>query len=330
MVIPRIFQIATGYWASQVAYVAAKLGIADLLAEGPKSCDELVRLTGADHSAMARLLRALVSMGVLDQERDRFQLNQMGMPLCSGVPGSLRSMLLTLGEEHYHAWGRFLHSIQSGEPAFDRAYDAPLFQYLQSNRAAGETFDDAMNDFTRQAALACLLAYDFSGIQRIVDVGGGRGALIATLLRRYPMMTGVLFDFADVIKGARQDFIALGIEDRYRIIAGDFFESIPEGADAYLIKNVLHDWDDASAVKILQNCRRAMNDRAKLLVIEMVLQEQASEPFGNLLDLNMLVMSGGRERTEAEYRNLFEKAGFRLKGITATMAPVSVIEGAPA
>jgi hypothetical protein len=330
MVIPRLFQIATGYWASQAVYVAAKLGIADLLSQDSKSCDELARATGADHDSMSRLLRALVSMGVLDRERDRFQLNQMSMPLCSGVPGSLRSMLLMLGEEHYHVWGQLLDSVQSGEPAFERAYHAPLFQYLQSNLAAGATFNEAMNDFTRQAALACLLAYDFSGIQRVVDVGGGRGALISTILRQYPMTTGVLYDFADVIKGVRQHFNAVGIEDRCEIVAGDFFASIPDGADAYLIKNVLHDWDDASAVKILQNCRRAMNDHAKLLVIEIVLQEQASEPFGNLLDLNMLVISGGRERTEAEYRNLFEKAGFRLKGITATMAPVCVIEGTPA
>jgi O-methyltransferase domain/Dimerisation domain len=329
MVIPRIFQIATGYWASQVVYVAAKLGIADLLAEGPKTCDELAAAIDADDNAMGRLLRALASMGVLARERDLFYLNQIGLPLRRDVPGSLRSMLLTLGEEHYRAWGRLLHSVRSSEPAFDRAYGAPLFQYLQSNRAAGETFSDAMNDFTRQAALACVLAYDFSGIQRAVDVGGGRGALISTILRGYPMMTGILFDFADVIQGARQDFKD-GIEDRCEMIPGDFFESVPEGADAYLLKNVLHDWDDASTLKILRNCRRAMSDRAKLLVIEMVLQEQASEPFGSLLDLNMLVMSGGRERTEAEYRNLFEQAGFRLKGITATMAPVSVIEGAPA
>jgi hypothetical protein len=329
MSIPRIFEIATGYWASQAVYVAAKLGIADLLAEVSMSIGEIAYATGVDYNALSRLLRALVSVGVLAQENNHFHLSQIGMPLRSDVPGSLRSMVLTLGEEHYHAWGKFLHSVQSGEPAFNRAYDAPLFQYLQSHPAAGETFDSAMNDFTRQAALACVLAYDFSGIGRVVDVGGGRGALIATILRSYPQMTGILFDLAEVIQRRGQTAEA-AVEARYKAIAGNVFESVPEGADAYLVKNVLHDWDDASALTILQNCRRAMKDRAKLLVIEMVLQEGAPEPIGNLLDLNMLVMSGGRERTATEYRRLFEKVGFRLKGITPTTAPVSVIEGTPA
>src|SRR5579871_2114160 len=156
--IPRVFQIATGYWASQTVYVAAKLGIADLLAKGPKSCGELADATDADDNAMSRLLRALASLGVLAQKRDLFYLNEIGMPLRSDVPGSLRSMLLTLGEEHYRAWEKVLHSLRSGKPAFDRAYGAPLFEYLRSNRAAGGTFNDAMNDFTRQAALACVLA----------------------------------------------------------------------------------------------------------------------------------------------------------------------------
>lgn len=329
MLIPRIFEIATGYWSSQAVYVAAKLGIADLLAEGSMSADELASATGVDRNALVRLLRTLASLGVLTQARNHFRLSQIGMPLRRDVPASLRSMVLTLGEEHYHAWGRFLQSVQSGEPAFDRAYNVPLFQYLQSSRAAGDTFDSAMNDFTRQAALACILAYDFSGVELAVDVGGGRGALISAILRSYPSMTGILFDLPDVIQRTGQT-VETAIEARYETIAGDFFESVPEAADAYLIKNVLHDWDDASAVKILQNCRRAVKGPAKLLVIEMVLQEQPTEPFGNLLDLNMLVMSGGRERTEAEYRKLFEEAGFRLTGITATMAPVSVIEGAPA
>lgn len=185
-----------------------------------------------------------------------------------------------------------------------------------------------MNDFTRQAALACVLAYDFSGVQLAVDVGGGRGALISTILRSYPTMTDILFDLADVINRTGQT-VEAAVEARYKSIEGNRFESVRGGADAYLMKNVLHDWDDASAVRILQNCRRAMRDRAKLLVIETVLQEEATEPLGNLLDLNMLVMSGGRERTVTEYRKLFEKAGFRLKRITPTMAPVSVIEAVP-
>jgi hypothetical protein len=327
--LPPIFEIATGYWASQAVYVAAKLGIADLLAEGPKSSEEMARATGANGNAICRLLRALASLGVLAHEHHRFHLTEIGIPLRSGVPGSLRSMLLTLGEEHYHAWGRLLHSVKSGEPAFNRVYNAPLFEYLQSNAAAGETFNDAMNDFTRQAALACALAYDFSGIRSAVDVGGGHGALIGTILRCYPAMTGVLFDSATVLEKAGQQVKAAGIEDRCLVVAGNFFESVPQGAGAYLMKNVLHDWDDDSAVTILQNCRRAMGEDAKLLVIEVVLRAGSEESFESLLDLNMLVMSGGRERTEAEYRRLLENGGFQLTRITPTVASVSVIEGVP-
>jgi len=235
-----------------------------------------------------------------------------------------------LGEEHYYAWGKLLDSVQNGEPAFDRVYKAPLFGYLQNNSAAGETFHRAMDDFTRQAALACALAYDFSGIRSAVDVGGGHGALIVTMLRCYPEMTGILFDSADVLERARQNFKTAAVDDRGIVVAGDFFESIPQGADAYLLKNILHDWDDDSAARILRNCRRAINDRGRLLVIEIVLGTGTDDPFESLLDLNMLVISGGRERTESEYRRLFENGGFRLTSITQTMAGVSIIEGVPA
>jgi SAM-dependent methyltransferase len=252
----------------------------------------------------------------------------MGMPLRSGVPGSLRSMLLTLGEEHYHAWGSLIHSVKSGKPAFNGVYGSPLFEYLQSNSAAAATFNDAMTDFTRQAALACALAYDFSGIRSAVDIGGGHGALIATILRCYPLMTGVLFDSAAVLQDVVRKFKAGGIEDRCLAVPGDFFESIPPGSDAYLMKNVLHDWDDDSAVRILQNCRRALRHDSKLLVIEVVLGT-TEDSFENLLDLNMLVMSGGHERTEVEYRRLFKNGGFELTKITPTAASLSVIEGLP-
>jgi hypothetical protein len=328
--LPRIFEIATGYWASQAVYVAARLGIADLLAESPKSAEEIACATGANGDAICRLMRALAALGVLaTEDRHRFYLTDMGAPLRSGTAGSLRSMLLILGEEHFHAWGKLLHSVQSGESAFDRVYDAPLFEYLQSNTAAGETFQDAMTDFTRQAALACVFAYDFSGIRSVVDVGGGHGALMDAILRSHPGMTGTLFDSAAVIEKATQNFKAVRIEDRCQTVAGTFFESIPAGADAYLLKNVLHDWGDSPALAILQNCRRAMGDHARLLVIEAVLREDNGPPFENLLDLNMLVMSGGRERTEAQFRGLFEKSGFRLSKITPTMAPVSIIEVVP-
>jgi hypothetical protein len=328
--LPAVFEMATGYWVSQAVYAAAKLGIADLLADCPKSCEDIASATGAHCDSLLRLMRALASLGVVAMEEDHlFRLTEIGAPLQSGTPGSLRSMILTLGEEHYQAWGRILNSIQSGNPAFDSVFNIPLFEYLQRCPAAGDTFDAAMTDFTRQAALAIVAAYDFSPIANAVDVGGGQGALIGTILRTYPHMTGIIFDRPAVVVKAREQLVIAGIEDRFRALAGNFFESVPEGAEAYLLKNVLHDWDDDSAIAILKNCRRAMNDAGRLLAIEVVLPEPPDTSFGNLLDLNMLVMSGGRERTEAEYRRLFTASGFRLSKVIPTMAPISVIEAMP-
>jgi len=328
--LPAVFQMATGYWVSQVVYAAAKLGIADVLEEGPKTCEEIAMATGADGNSLSRLMRALASLGVLAMENDnRFRLTAIGAPLQSGMPDSLRSMILTLGEEHYQAWGGILHSIQSGKPAFDRVFRAPLFEYLQRSPAAADTFNDAMTDFTRQAALATVVAYDFSKMRTAVDIGGGQGALISTILRSHHGMTGILFDTANVVGKAREHLAIAGLEGRCQAIAGNFFESVPEGADAYLLKNVLHDWDDDSAIAILKNCRRAMSASGKLLAIEVVLSEPPGPFFENLLDLNMLVMSGGRERTEAEYRRLFEASGFQLTRRIPTMAPTSVIEAMP-
>jgi hypothetical protein len=328
--LPAIFEMATGYWVSQVIYAAAKLGIADLLADGPRTCDEIAAETGADVSSLLRLMRTLASLDVLAMEdHDHFRLTEIGAPLQSGLPDSLRSMILTLGEEHYQAWGGILHSIQSGSPAFNHVFKAPLFEYLQRTPAAADTFNDAMTDFTRQAALATVVAYDFSRMRSAVDIGGGQGALISTILRSYHGMTGIVFDAASVVGKAREHLAIAGLENRCQAIEGNFFESVPEGADAYLLKNVLHDWDDDSAIAILKNCRRAMNASGKLLAIEVVLPETPGPFFENLLDLNMLVMSGGRERTENEYRRLFEASGFQLTRRIPTMAPTSVIEAIP-
>jgi hypothetical protein len=328
--LPAVFEMATGYWVSQVIYAAAKLGIADLLAEGPRTCEEIAVATGADGSSLFRLMRALGSLGVLAMDDPYvFRLTEIGAPLQSGMPDSLRSMILTLGEEHFQAWGGILYSIQIGKPAFDRVFKAPLFEYLQRSPAAADTFNDAMSDFSRQAALATVVAYDFSKMRTAVDVGGGQGALISTILRSHRSMTGIVFDTPSVVGQARDHLAIAGLEDRCQAIAGNFFESVPEGADAYLLKNVLHDWDDDSAIAILKNCRRAMNASGKLLAIEVVLSEPPGPFFENLLDLNMLVMSGGRERTEAEYRRLFEASGFQLIRRIPTMAPTSVIEAMP-
>jgi hypothetical protein len=238
-------------------------------------------------------------------------------------------MVITLGEEHYQAWGELLHSIQTGKPAFDAIYDRPLFEYLKLNPPAADVFNAAMSNFTSQAALAVIVAYDFSGISNVVDVGGGQGAFIRSLLRSDQRIGGVLFDSSSVIESARLFIEADGLEYRCRAIAGDFFESVPHGSDVYVLKNVLHDWDDKSAVRILKNCRRAMDNSGKLLVIENLLPDSNDFPFPSLLDLNMLVMCRGKERTGPEFRRLFEASGFRLSRVVSTLAPVSIIEAIP-
>jgi hypothetical protein len=328
--LPAVFQMATGYWMSQAVYVAARLGIADLLAESPKSCEEIARETGADSGSLFRLMRALVTLGIVAVEDQRFSLTETGALLQSGMPGSMRSMVLTLGEEHFQAWGKLLHSIQTGKPAFNAIHGRSLFEYLGINPAAADVFNAAMSDFTRQAALAAMVAYDFSGISSVADIGGGQGAFIRCLLRSNQRISGVLFDSSSVIESAKPFIEADGLARRCRAIAGDFFESVPRGNELYVLKNVLHDWDDESALAILKNCRRAIDDSGKLLVIENVLPDANEVSFGSLLDLNMLVMCGGQERTGAEFRRLLQASGFRVARVLATMAPVSIIEATPA
>jgi hypothetical protein len=325
-----IFRMATAYWASQAIYVAAKLGVADALGEGSKSGDEIASATGANSKSLARLTRALVALGVLSvDDEGRFRLTGTGALLQSGMPGSMRSMILTLGEEHYQAWGKLIDSVKCDKPAFDEVYGRPLFEFLAENSAAARSFNEGMTDLTSQMALAIVLAYDFSGIYVAADIGGGHGVLLDSILRSNPSVTGILFDSDKVIAGAIPDMGAKSIGDRRQSIHGDFFDSVPEGADVYILKNVLHDWSDDRAIRILKNCRRAMGSQAKLLVIEMVLPLLDDPAFGSLLDLNMLVMSGGQERTKDQYCSLLQESGFRLTRVIPTVAPVSILEAMP-
>jgi O-methyltransferase domain/Dimerisation domain len=325
-----VFRMATAYWASQTIYVAAKLGIADVLGEASKSSDEIASATGANGNSLARLTRALVGLGLLAVDDDgRFRLTGIGASLQSGMPGSMRSVILTLGEEHYHAWGKLIDSVKCDTPAFNNVFRRPLFEYLAENSTAAKTFNEAMTDLTSQMALATILAYDFSGSRVVADIGGGHGVLLDSILRTNPSTQGILFDSEQVIAAAGPHIWTKGVGDQRQSIGGDFFESVPEGADTYILKNVLHDWSDDQAVRILKNCRRVMDSQAKLLVIEMVLPLSDDAVFGSLLDLNMLVMSGGRERTKDEYCSLLGKSGFRLTQVIPTLAPVSILEAMP-
>jgi hypothetical protein len=327
---PPLFQLASGYWISQAVYVAAKLGIADVLKDGAKSSSEIAFATGADDVSIARLMRALCAVGVFRANgKGKFTLTGLGKPLRSCVPGSLRSMVITLGEVHYAAWAHALESVKTGAAAFPHAFGAKMFDYLGRESEAGNTFNRAMSDYSALSACAVLLSYDFSGVRSIVDVGGGCGTLLTGVLQMYPSMQGTLFDTRSVIAAAQENLKTHACRDRCTLVSGSFLECIPCDADAYLLSSVLHDWDDECAIRILENCRRSMRTQSKVLAVEFVVPTGEEKSFSKLLDLNMLVMNGGRERTELEYRDLFDAAGLKLRRIIPTLSPLWVLEGTP-
>ncbi|MCG8363525.1 MAG: acetylserotonin O-methyltransferase [Pseudanabaenales cyanobacterium] len=331
-VFSAILPMLNGHWVSQAVYVAVKLGIADLLKEGDRNCEELAKITNTNPRALYRLMRVLASMDIFaEQEGGCFTLTPLAACLQSDVSGSVRSLVITAGES-YHAWGHLLYSIQTGESAFEHLHQMNLFEYLQKNPESGKMFDHAMTNFLARegAAIAANIAtnYDCSSIHTLVDVGGGQGSLIASILQAKPMMQGILFEQASVIEGAKPLIKAEGVIERCQLVAGDFFESVPSGGDAYMLMRILHDWDDERAIAILKNCHSAMRENGQLLVIEQVIPPGNEPCFSKLSDLNMLVMcSGGRERTKAEYRVLFEAADFQLTQIITTSSDLNIIEG---
>jgi hypothetical protein len=328
-----LFRMTTGYYVSQAIYAVAKLGIADLLSDGPRRPDELAKAAGTDGDALRRVLRLLASVGVFTEEADgEFALTSIGTCLRSGVPGSMRAVVLLFGRGiAQQAWGDLMHSLRTGEPAFSHVFGMDPFAYMAQHPDEAATFDAAMAGFTRQTAIAVAASYDFSPFRRIVDVGGGSGALVAGILQANPALTGVLFDLPHVAERAKASIAALGLADRCAVVGGDFFKGVPEGGDAYLLKHVIHDWNDVRAAEILQSCRRAMGSAARLLIIEGVYppridQSEASRGAA-ANDVNMLVCTGGRQRSEAEFRALYEAAGLKLTRIVPTEARVGVIEG---
>jgi O-methyltransferase domain/Dimerisation domain len=324
---PLLFQMASGYWLSQALYVAAKLEIADLLKDGAKSSAELATATCSEPSALFRVLRALSSAGVLSQiNKERFALARLGQALRSDVPGSLRNIVITLGEIHYQACGELLHAVRTGSPAFNRVFGASLFEYLQRNPQAGHAFNQGMTDLSYLLARAVLLAYDFSQIASIVDVGGGEGELLRSILELYPEMIGTVFDLPNELCSTRCNANGSG---RYSYVPGNFFDSVPENAEAYLLCGVLHDWSDELAGGILRNCRKAAAKNGRLLIVETVVPETNSASFSKLLDINMMTMTHGRERTKSEFQMLLRGADFRLNRIIPTLAPQSIIEAIP-
>ena len=324
----QLNKMISGYWTTQAIYVAAKLGIADLLSQGPRSVDDLAQATHTHSPSLFRLLRGLASLGIFaDDGAARFSLTPLAECLRSDVPGSQRSLAIMSGEEHYKAWGELLYSIQTGKIAFDKLFGIPVFEYLSQNLEQAKVFDAAMVGVHGRETAAMIDAFDFSRIGVLADIGGGNGSLLTAMLNKFPTMKGILYDMPGVTERAKINLEAAGLANRCTVIGGNFFESVPAGADVYLMRHIIHDWDDEKAVTLLRHVHRVIGPTGKLLVVEGVIPPGNGPCFGKLLDLTMLTIPGGKERTEEEYRSLFHSGGFRLTRIVPTKAYVDVIEG---
>ena len=320
--------LITGYWLSQAVGVVAKLGVADHLSNGPTTCDELARSVGADSSALYRVLRLLSSVGVFTQVAPRsFGLTALGETLRSDAPGSVRNFAITeTAPGHWLPWGRLDESVRTGKSSAHAALGMELFEWYAQNPDEAGFFNAAMGNLSALAAGELVRVFDFSGFRKVVDVGGAHGVLLSSILHASPTTRGVLFDLPHVIATAGERIVALGLADRCDLISGDFFEAVPVGGDLHLLKQIIHDWDDERATRLLMNCHRALAPQGTLLMVEMVVPPNNEPSPAQAMDLNMLVLLGGRERTEEEYQHLLAEVGFRLVRIIPTHSPFNVIE----
>jgi len=332
----RLLAMITGHWVTASLYVIAVLRIPDLLAEGSRSADELAAATRTQPDALRRLMRALTAHGVFaEREAGRFEPTELSHLLREDTVGGLRSLLLLFADEaHWTPWGEMLHTIRTGETAFSKVHGAELFEHLKGDAAEAAVFNRAMTQGSVRIAAEIVAAYDFSRFGTIVDVGGGQGWLLSAILAAAPAARGILFDLPHVVKTAQAVVTERGVADRCRLVGGSFFESVPEGGDAYVMKWIIHDWDDDDATRILGNVRAAIGPGGCLVVFDRVMPERitADDPvlqFGTLMDLNMLVNVTGRERTEAQFRSLLAAAGFRLASARSTASGLGIVEGVP-
>lgn len=326
-----LLPIISGYKASQAVHVAAALGLGDLLSSGPKTISELAGATQSEPRALYRLMRALASIGVFSERPDgAFVHTPMSEFLRRDVRGSHAFIAQLSGRASvWHAWGDLLRTVRTGGTAFDRVHGRSIWDFREHHPEESIIFDRAMASGTEHYAEAVMDAYDFGRFDSIVDVGGGDGAFLNALLARYPRMRGTLFDQPHVIAKNKSLTGSVDISQRCRLAAGDFFVGVPSDSDAYLLKWILHDWDDTAAIEILRSCRRSMKSTSRLLVVEHVIGAANDGPEGKFLDLTMLVMNGGQERTREEFSALFAKAGFRLESLVPTASLLSLIEAVP-
>lgn len=323
--------LIAGQQLSQAIHVAARLGIADCLRDGPRSSDELAAETRTHADSLYRLLRVLAAAGVLHEDDGRrFSLTPLGEPLRSDVPGSLHGWAAFIGRPYYRqAWSELEHTVRTGENAFQHVHGVDVWTYRSDKPEENAIFDRAMESLTRSGVPAVLAAYDFGRFGTIVDVGGGNGSLLADVLAAHPGVEGVLFDQPHVVAGAGELLRERGVADRVRVVPGSFFDAVPEGGDAYLLKHVVHDWEDAEATAILAACRRATAPGSFVLVLERLLGGPNEALGAKLADLNMLVVPGGRERTTEEYAALFAAAGLRFTRVVPTATGWGLFEAVP-
>lgn len=326
----RLIALTQGYRSTQVTYVIAKLGLADHLAEAPLTAAELAARVNVNAESLRRVLRLAAFYGlVAEVPGERFELTPLGRPLCDDSEGSVKATAVMLGEEHYTSWGALLHSVRTGEPGFEHVYGAPFFDYMAGHPDTQATFDAAMSSGLDVLLRSLADSYDFSKTRTLVDVGGGNGSIAAMLLKRNPSMEAVIYDQPHVLEAAEQYLTSAGVRSRCRLVPGDFFRSIPDGGDVYVLSNIVHDWDDDRALRILQNCRAAMAPVAVMLLIESVLPEHGRSSAAAMMDVNMMVLLTGRERTEAQYRELLAAARLRLTKVAPIYELESLLEARP-
>ena len=326
----QLVQMLAGLWVARSLSVAARIGVADYVSDDARPVEELALATGTHAPSLYRLLRCLAGVGVFVEEPGRrFRHSPVSELLQTGRPGSMRAIADSIfGGCHFRAWGALEHSVRTGQIAFDQVHGAAVWDYYAAHDDEQTLFDDAMSEFTALFNPAIVKAYDFGQLHTLVDVGGGHGALLASVLKANPTVRGVLFDQPHVAEGATRRFAREGLSARCQAFGGNFFQVVPAGADAYLMKFILHDWNDEQAATILRNVHRAAIPGARLLVVEMLVPPDNAEPsLARLDDINMLVMTGGRERTEQEFAQLFGAAGFDLVKVHKTEGPMCVLEG---
>lgn len=327
---PRIImsQMIFGLVITKAIYCAAKLNIADTLAaQGPMNCSALAAKSDAHEESLYRLMRALASIGIFrEEENGNFLLTPLAECLRDDSPDSVKAMALGFGNVWFKAYSELLYPVQTGKSGFEHAMGKPVFEYLTANPDEGKIFDRMMTDIHGGETEPMINTYDFSAFKTIVDVGGGNGEVITSILKRHKEVKGILFDLPEVINRARQNITSTGLNDRCQLATGNFFESVSEGGDAYIMRHIIHDWSDTDAVTILNNCRKAMKPGGKVLVIEAVIQEGNDPSPFKLLDITML-MIGGKERTKKQFDKIFSQAGLKLNRVVPFQNDLSVIEG---